>query len=37
MLAVETFPTVHPARVNGTHGAGVVTFVFVALAGTVGE
>jgi hypothetical protein len=24
MLAVETSPTLQPARVNGTHGAGVV-------------
>jgi hypothetical protein len=24
MFAVETSPTLHPARVNGTHGAGGV-------------
>jgi len=25
-LAIETSPTLQPARVNGTHGAGVILF-----------
>ena len=36
MFAVEKSPTVQPARVNGTHGAGVTRFG-VPLAGTVSE
>jgi hypothetical protein len=36
MFAVEKSPTVHPARVNGTHGAGVARSG-VPLAGTVSE
>ncbi len=37
MFAVETSPTSHPARVHGTHGAGVVASVVVFAAGTLGE
>jgi hypothetical protein len=37
MLAVEKSPTVHPARVNGTHGAGVCRSVAPGVAGTVSE
>jgi len=42
MLAVETSPTLHPARVNGTHGAGVaaatpVAVLVTAFAGTWAE
>jgi hypothetical protein len=37
MLAVETSPTSHPARVHGTQGAGVATSVVVADAGTLSE
>ena len=36
MFAVETSPTSHPARVNGTQGAGGV-FGGEPAAGTVGE
>ena len=36
MFAVETSPTLHPARVNGTHGAGGVESGEPA-AGTFGE
>jgi hypothetical protein len=36
MLAVEKSPTVQPARVNGTHGAGVTRFRGAA-RGTVSE
>jgi hypothetical protein len=36
MFAVETSPTLHPARVNGTQGAGGVEAGEPA-AGTVGE
>ncbi len=31
MLAVDTPPTLHPARVNGTHGAGVFLPLAVTL------
>src|SRR3954451_17282207 len=34
MLAVEKSPTVQPARVNGTHGAGVILLVPAPAAGT---
>ena len=37
MFAVEKSPMEHPARVNGTHGAGVCRPVAPARAGTVGE
>src|SRR5262249_16846640 len=37
MLAVEKLPTVHPARVNGTHGAGVISLVAPGVAGTLSE
>src|SRR5205085_10148350 len=33
MFAVETPPKLHPARVNGTHGAGVVTPPSVTMFG----
>ncbi len=36
MFAVEKSPTLQPARVNGTHGAGVTRFAG-PLAGTVSE
>jgi len=36
MFAVEKAPTEQPARVNGTHGAGVILFG-APLAGTVSE
>jgi hypothetical protein len=36
MFAVEKSPTLHPARVNGTHGAGVIRFG-VPLPGEVSE
>src|SRR5260370_40567072 len=39
-LAIETAPTLQPARVNGTHGAGVVWSgggAGVVVAGGVGE
>jgi hypothetical protein len=36
MFAVEKSPTSHPARVNGTHGAGVTLFAG-PVAGTVAE
>jgi hypothetical protein len=32
MLAVENAPTSHPARVKGTHGAGVLRPVSVTMA-----
>ena len=40
VLAVPTWPTSHPARVNGTHGAGVILSGFtvpLAVAGGTGE
>ena len=37
MLAVETSPTSQPARVQGTHGAGVAASVVVAQARTLSE
>src|SRR5690242_7785102 len=37
MFAVEKSPTVHPARVNGTHGAGVILLVSAPAAGTRSE
>jgi hypothetical protein len=37
MLAVEKSPTEQPARVNGTHGAGVTGGFGVWTAGTVAE
>ena len=39
-LAVEKAPTLQPARVNGTHGAGVIVFGVTgvdAVAGGTGE
>jgi hypothetical protein len=37
MFAVEKSATVQPARVNGTHGAGVIRLVSPAVAGTLSE
>ena len=37
MFAVEKSPTLQPARVNGTHGAGVILLVSPAVAGTWSE
>ena len=37
MLAVEKLPTVQPALVNGTQGAGVTCVGGLFAAGTVGE
>jgi hypothetical protein len=37
MFAVEKSPTVQPARVNGTHGAGVTFPVSPVVAGTWSE
>ena len=35
-LAVDTSPTLQPARVNGTHGAGVIVFGVTGCAAVAG-